>query len=86
MGGSWSLVLSLGVLFLWGWIYSLLADELLQLSLSDKGFHLLLQVVAIGCVVTMVTVEAVIFVPRSFVRITLQLSRKRQGPFVLNLH
>ena len=69
-----------------GGIRFLLADELLQLSLSDKGFNLLLQVVAIGRVVTMVTVEAAIFLSGSFVRITLQLSRKRQGPFVLNLH
>ena len=40
----------------------LLADEPLQLSLSDKGFNLLLQVVIVGCVVVVVTVESAILV------------------------
>ena len=78
--------MSSGVLVLWGWICFLLANELLQFSLSDKGLNLLLYVIAIGCVMTMVTMEAAIFIPRSFVGITLQLSRERQSPLVLDLH
>ena len=65
------------MLFLWGWIRSLFANKSLQFSLFDKGFNLLFQVIAIGHVVTMVTVEVAIFISRSFVRITLQLSRER---------
>ena len=73
-------------MFLWGLIRSPLVDELLQLPLSDKGFDLLLQVVAIDRVVAVVTMKAAIFVSGPFAGITLQLSWERQGPFVLNLH
>ena len=69
-----------------GWIYSFLADELLQFPLSDKGLNLLLQVVAIGYVMTMVTVEAAIFISRSLVGVAFQLSRERQSPLILDLH
>ena len=74
------------MLLLRGWIYSLLTDELLQFSLSDKGLYLLLQVVVIGYVLTVVTVEAVIFVSRSLVGVFLQLSRECQSPLILDLH
>ena len=74
------------MLVLWGWIHFLLAKELLQFSLSDKGLDLLLQVIAISCIVTMVTVEAAILIPGTFVGITLQLSRERQSLFILDLH
>ena len=40
-----------------GWIRSLLADEPLQLSLSDKSFNLLLQVVTVSRVMAVITVE-----------------------------
>ena len=43
-------------------IRSLLADKLLQLSFSDKGLDLLLEVITISRVMTMVTVEASILV------------------------
>ena len=56
------LVVSLGGLLLRRQIYSLPADELLQFPLPDEGFDLLFQVVAIDCVMTVVTVEAAIFV------------------------
>ena len=69
-----------------GWIYSFLADKLLQFPLSDKGLNLLLQVVAIGYVMTMVTVEAAIFISRSLVGVAFQLSRERQSPLILDLH
>ena len=71
---------------LWGWIRFLLANEFLQFSLSDKGLDLLLQVVAISCIVTMVTVEAAIFIPKTFVGITFQLPRECQSLLVLDLH
>ena len=57
-----------------GWICSFLADKTLQLSLSDKGFNLLLQVVTISGVMAVITVEAAIFVFRPFIRISLQLA------------
>ena len=47
---------------------------------------MLLQVVAVGFVMTMVTVEAAILVSRPLIRISLQLARKGQGSFVLDLH
>ena len=51
------LVLSLGNLFLW-WVCSFLVDKPLQFSLSDKSFYLLLQVIAVKCVMTVITVKA----------------------------
>ena len=63
-----------------------LADEPLQLSLSDKSFYLLLQVIAVGCVMTVVTVEAAVLVSRPLIRIFLQLAGKCQGSFFLDLH
>ena len=69
-GRSRTLVFPLKSLLL-GWIHSFLVDKPLQLPLPDKGFNLLLQVVAVSCVMAMVTVEATIFVPRSLVRISL---------------
>ena len=57
-----------------------------SLSLPDKGFNLLLQVVAVNGVMTMITVEAAVLVSRPFIRVSLQVARKGQGSFVLNLH
>ena len=68
------------------WIRSLLVDESLQLSLPDKGFNLLLQVIAVSGVMAVITVEAAILVSRPFIRISLQLAKKGQGSFVFNLH
>ena len=56
-----------------GWIHSLLADEPLQLSLLDKGFNLLLEV---SYVMDVITVETTIFISRSLIRISLQLTGK----------
>ena len=64
----------------------LLANESLQLFLSDKGLNLLLEVIAISRVVTMVAVEMAILIPGTFVGITLQLSQERQSLLVLDLH
>ena len=69
-----------------GWIYSLLVDELLHFSLSNKGLNLLLYVVAISYVMTVVMVEAAIFVSRSLVGVSLQLSGVGQGLLILDLH
>jgi len=80
-----ALVLPLWNLFL-RWFRSLLADESLQLSLPDESFNLLLQVVTVSCVMTMITVETTVLVFRPLIRISLQLARKGQGSFVLNLH
>ena len=79
------LVLSSGNLFLW-WVHPFLVDEPLQLPLSDKSFYLLLQVVAIGCVITVVTMKVVILVSGPLIGISLQLVGKCQGSFVFYLH
>ena len=68
------------------WVCPLFADEPLQLSLPEKGFNFLLQVVVVSGVMTMVMVEAVVLISRPFIRVSLQLTRKGQGSFVLNLH
>ena len=70
-GGSGSLIILSGVLLLRGLIRSLISDEVLQLPLFNKGFNLLFQVVTIGRVVTVVSVEVVILIPRVFVWISL---------------
>ena len=67
-------------------VRSLLTNEPLQLSLPYKSFNLLLQVLAVDSVMTMVTVEATILIPRSFIGISLQLVGECQGSFVFNLH
>ena len=43
-----------------GWIHSLLVNEPLQLSLPNKGFNLLFQVVVVSCVMVVITVETTI--------------------------
>ena len=70
-----TLVLLLGNLLLW-WVHSFLADKPFQLSLSDESFYLLIQVVAIGCVLIVVAVEAAVLSSRPLIRISLQLARK----------
>ena len=67
-------------------IRSLFSDELLQLFLFNKGFNLLFQVVTIGRVMTVVSVEAAILILRASVGISLQLSGVGQGFIVFNLH
>ena len=74
-GWSKAFVFSSRSLFLW-WIHFLLADKPLQLSLSDKGFNLLLQVVAVSDVMAVILMEATIFVLGPFVRISFQLTGK----------
>ena len=83
MGG---LIISSGVLLLRGLICSLLSNEPLQLSLFNKGFNLLFQIVTIGHVMTVVPVEAVILILRVFVGISLQLSGVSQDFLVFDLH
>ena len=68
------------------WVHPLLADEPLQLSLSDKGFNLVLQIVTVSCVMAVITVESAILVSRPLIRVSIQLAEKGQGSFVLNLH
>ena len=48
------------------WIRFLLANEFLQFFLSDKGLNLLLEVIAISCIVIMFAVEMAILIPRMF--------------------
>ena len=67
-------------------VHFFLADEPLQLSLSDKSFYLLLQVIAVSCVMTVVTVEAAILVFRPLIGISLQLAGKSQSSFIFDLH
>ena len=61
-GGSQSFIISSGVLLLRGLIRSLLSDKPLQLSLLDEGFNLLFQVVTVGRVMTVVSVEVAILI------------------------
>ena len=79
------LIVSLGNLLL-KWVHSLPVDEPLQLSLPDESFDLLLQVITVGCVMIVFMVETTILVSRPLIRISLQLARKGQGSFVLDLH
>ena len=60
---SWGLLL--------GQIGSFLVDEPLKLPLSNEGLNLLLQIVAVGCVVPMITMEMIILVPWSLIGISL---------------
>ena len=53
------------------WVYSLPADEPLQLSLPNESFNLLFQVVAVDCVMTVVTMETTVLVSRPLIRISL---------------
>ena len=69
-----------------GLICYLHSDELLQLPLFNKGFNLLFQVVTIGRVMTVVSVETAILILRVFVGISLQLSEVSQGLLIFDLH
>ena len=63
------LVLPSGHLLL-RWVCSLLINEPLQLSLPDESFNLLLQVIVVGCVMTVVLVEATVLISRPLIRIS----------------
>ena len=67
---SRALVLPLWGLLL-GRIGSFLIDELLKLPLSNKSLNLLFQIVAVGCVLPIITVEMTILVPWPLTRIFL---------------
>ena len=75
---SWDLLLR--------WFRSLITDQPLQFPLPNESFNLLLQVVAVGGLVTVITVEMAVLVSRPLIRVSLQFTRKGQGSFVLNLH
>ena len=79
------LVLPSSNLLLW-WVRSFLVDKLLQLSLSDKSFYLLLQVIAVKCVIVVVMVKAAILVFGPLIGVSLQHVGKCHGSFVLDLH
>ena len=64
------LVLSLGNLFLW-WVCSFLVDKPLQFSLSDKSFYLLLQVIAVKCVMIVITVKAAVLISGPLIGVSL---------------
>ena len=66
--------------------YSFLVDEFLQFPLPNEGLYLLLQVIAIRRVVTVVSVETAIFIPRPLAGITLQFSGECQASFIFDLH
>ena len=85
-GGSRSLIIPSGVLLLRGLIRFLLSDEPLQLSLFNKGFNLLFQIVTISRVITVVSVEAAILILRASVGISLQLPEVSQRFLVFDLH
>ena len=64
------LVLRTGNLLLWR-VRSFLADEPLQLPLSDESFYLLLQVVEVKCVMVMITIKAAVLVSRLLIGVSL---------------
>ena len=70
-----TLVLPSGNLLLWQ-VRSFLADKPLQLSLSDKSFYLLFQVIAVNCVMIVAMVEVAVLVFGPLIGISLQLARK----------
>ena len=86
IGGPRSFIVPSGVLLLKGLIRSLFSDKPLQLSLFNEGFNLLFQVVTVGRVMTVVSVEAAILIFRVPVGISLQLPRVSQGFLVFDLH
>ena len=64
-----------------------LADEPLQLSLSDKSFYLLLQVVIVRCIMTVITVKTAVLVFGPLTEVSLQLTRKNvkaPSPLICN--
>ena len=67
-------------------VHFFFTDESLQLSLSNKSFYLLFQVIVVDCVMTVVIVEVAILVSGPFIGISLQLAGKFQGSFVFDLH
>ena len=75
---SWGLLL--------GQVDSFLIDEPLKLPLSNESLNLLFQIVAVGCVMPVITMEMAILVPWPLTGISLQLTRERQGSFAFNLH
>ena len=79
------LILLYGNLLLWQ-VCSFLADEPSQLSLSDKSFYLLLQVVVVGCVMTVVSVKAAVLVSGPLFGISLQFARECQCSFIFDQH
>ena len=79
------LVFPLGRLLLW-WVRTFYADEPLQLPLPNKSFYLLLQVIIVGHIVTVITAKATVLISGPFTRISLQLARKCQFSFILDLH
>ena len=79
------LVFPSGRLLLW-WVRPFYADKPLQLPLPNKSFYLLLQVIIVRHIVTVITVKATVFISRPLTRVSLQLARKCQFSFILDLH
>ena len=69
-----------------GLVCPFLTNEPLQLSLLDKSFYLLLQVIVVGCIMTVIMVEPIVLFSRPFARVSLQLAKECQGSCVLDLH
>lgn len=61
-------------------------DKQLQLPLLNEGFDLMLEVIAFGSVMSMVPVEAAIFVSGPLVPVTLQFVWPSQCRIVPYLH
>ena len=74
------------MLLLRGLICPLFSDEPLQLPLFYEGLDLLLQIVTIGCVMAVVSMEAAILILRAPIWVPLQLSGVGQGFLILDLH
>ena len=66
--------------------WSFFTDKFLYFPLPNEGLYLLLQVIAFRCVMTVISVEARIFIPGSLARITLQFVRECQCSFVFDLY
>ena len=69
-----------------GLVCPFLTNEPLQLSLLDKSFYLLLQVIVVKCIMTVIAVEPIVLVSRSFARVSPQLAREWQGFCILDMH
>ena len=64
----------------------ILSNEMLQLSLSDKILYLLFQIIALVCVMPMISTKATIFVFIALIGIFLHLLWSLQGGVILDLH
>ena len=58
----------------------------MQLFLFDQSIYLLLQVIAVRCVMTVIIMKVAVLVSKPLIKVSLHLVKKCQGSFVFDLH